>query len=128
MSVTIELDPVLEAGLRHQAAKQGVDAATYIAEALKRVLGDPPGTEVELLQQINLGISSATWQQYHALVEKRRAETLSPEEHRSLIELSNEIEQANARRMGYVAELARLCRVPLNALMQQLGISPGSDA
>jgi hypothetical protein len=64
MSLTIELDPTLEARLRHAAAKQGVDAATYIAAALKGLLLDNPDksivaspNELELLEQINLGIS-----------------------------------------------------------------------
>jgi hypothetical protein len=135
MSVTIELHPTLEARLRHTAAKLGVDAGTYIAAALEGLLGDDRGPslhlsakESELVQQINLGISPETWQRYHDLVEKRRNETLSSEEHRSLIELSDEIEKANARRMGYVAELAKLRHAPLDAVMQQLGITAGSGS
>jgi hypothetical protein len=135
MTVTIELHPTLEARLRHTAAKLGVDAGAYVAAALEGLLGDSRGasahlsaTESELVQQINLGIAPETWQRYHDLVEKRRNEALTSEEHRSLIDLSDEIEQANTLRMGYVAELAKLRGASLDAVMQQLGITPGSNA
>lgn len=78
--------------------------------------------ETTLLQKINQGLPLATWQRYHELVAKRRAETPTPEEHAGLIALSNQIEEAHARRMEYLVELARLRQISLEALMEQLGI------
>lgn len=134
MSLTIDLDPGLEARLRDEAAKQGVDAATYVAAALEGLFQHPQSestslsaAEADLLQEINLGISPAAWQRYHDLMKMRNAETLSSEEHQALIDLSNEIEQANARRIERVVELATLRQVPVNQLMRQLGIGPLSD-
>jgi hypothetical protein len=78
--------------------------------------------EAHLLQQINQGLPQETWQRYHELIDKRRAESLTPDEHATLIALSDQIEELNARRVGYLVELARLRQTPLEALMQQLGI------
>ena len=44
----------------------------------------------------------------HALVARRKAETLTPGEQTELIALSDRLEEANAQRIGYLAELARV--------------------
>lgn len=62
------------------------------------------------------------WEHYHALLAKRRAETLTPQEQATLIEISDQIEQANARRIQYLIELASLRGTSLEAVMQELGI------
>jgi len=56
------------------------------------------------------------------LIAKRRAETLTPDEHAALIALSDQIEDLNARRVECLAELARLRQLSLSELMQQLGL------
>ena len=61
--------------------------------------------ETTLLQKINEGLSEASWNRYHALCAKLEAETLTAEEHLQLLTLSNEIEMANAARLGLVWEL-----------------------
>jgi len=55
-------------------------------------------------------------------VEQRREERLTPEEHAELCELTHQIELANARRLEYLAELARLRGTGLREVMRQLGI------
>lgn len=80
--------------------------------------------ESELLNQINQGVSPETWQQYEELKQKRRAETLSESEHQTLIELGNQIEEANAKRIESLAKLATLRNVSLNSLMADLQITP----
>ncbi len=64
------------------------------------------------------------WQEYQDLIAKRRAQTLTPEEHARLIALSDTIEEAHVERMMSVAELARRRQLPLTTLMKQLGIKP----
>ena len=137
MALMLELDPDLEARLRQEAARAGQDPHSLIRIALEQWLGQaqpsmviqPPHLsqqQADLLLAINQGLSPALWQRYHELVAKRRAETLTPEEQASLIELSDQIEEANARRMAHLVELARVRQIPLEALMDQLGIkSPG---
>ena len=58
----------------------------------------------------------------HALIAKRCAETLTSQEQATLIEISDQIEQANARRIQYLIELANLRGTSLETLMQKLGI------
>ncbi len=81
-------------------------------------------TEAELLQKINRGIAPEIQHRYDALVTKRRAETLTPEEHTELVQLTGHIENLDAQRIAYLTELAQLRRTSLIELMEQLDIQP----
>lgn len=127
--VTLEISPELEQQLRAEAAKQGVNPSLYILNTLQERLqfssSSQPHlskTESELLQEINIGLSEETWQQYHTLIAKRRAETLTPEEHTTLIEITDQLEQLNVSRIQALIELARLRGASLKTVMQSLGI------
>jgi hypothetical protein len=129
----LTLNPELEAQVRQEAAKTGIDASAFVVRTLQerlqhRNLQRLPlhlsPEESSLLQKINQGLPEEMWQNYHDLIAKRRAETLTPEEHARLIALSDRIEAAHAERLAHVAELARLRQVPLKTLMSQLGIKP----
>lgn len=133
MTLTIELKPELEARLQAEAAKTGIDTGACIVNALEERLQHkvrrrlPPQRsqeESELLQKINQGLPEEAWQEYHALIEERRAETLTPEEHNRLIALSDTIEEAHAERMANVAELALRRGVSLKSLLRSLWIKP----
>jgi len=137
MTVTIDLAPDLEARLRDEAARQGMDFNTYVNTRVLDAVGGVdqrsnrspgnsrslPAAEADLLQRINAGPTEEVWRRYHTLVAKRRAETLSAPEHAELIDLSDRIEEANAQRIGHLVELARLRGRSLSALMAQLGVS-----
>ena len=116
--------------MRDEAARQGVDTSTFIITALEDVaqrtgrLARRPMTEAELLREIGRGLSAENWQRYRDLNAKRRAETLTPDEHRELIALGDQIEQMHAHRMGRVLELARLEGVSFDSIQKQLGIAP----
>ncbi len=84
-----------------------------------------PKPEADLLQQINLGLSSDRWEHYHTLLAKRRTETLTPAEHATLIDISDQIEQANVQRIQALIELAKLRGQSLSIVMQELGIEGG---
>jgi hypothetical protein len=133
MTLRIELRPELEMQLREEAARAGMDPNTFVVKTLEervhqaqnradRLPPHLPEKEADLLQRINQGLPPELWQRYHDLIDKRRAETLTPEEHADLIALSDQIEEANARRIGLLIELARLRQTSLEALMEQLGI------
>ncbi len=133
MTLTIELKPDLEARLRAEAAKEGIDAGAFVVRTLeqrlqrksrRRLPSHLSPEESALLQKINQGLPEATWQEYQDLIVKRRAETLTPEEHLRLIELSDRIEAAHVERITHVAELAQLRHMPLETLMRHLGIKP----
>lgn len=126
----LEIAPDLEAALRREAARQGLDAQGYILNTLRARLISPrpgsaprlPAAEAALLQEINRGLSPESWQRYSALKEKRRAETLTPAEQTELVTLSDRMEELNVRRMERLIELARLRRTSVDALMDELGI------
>jgi hypothetical protein len=129
MTMILNIAPDLETQIRHAAAKAGVTPDTYVANLLEQHLRRTGSeainlseTETGLLQQINLGLSQATWQLHHELINKRRAETLTPAEQKQLIEITDELEMANARRMSALVKLAQHRQISLEALMDELGI------
>ncbi len=133
MALMIDLKPELEAQLREEAAKTGIDTSAFVVRALEdqlrrrsrqRAPSHLSQEDSTLLQKINQGLPEAMWQEYEDLIAKRRAEALTPEDHARLIALSESIEEAHAERIAYVAELAQRRRVPLKTLMGQLGVKP----
>lgn len=130
-TMTINLTPELEKHLQTEAAKEGMAPDRFILNTLKERLNrkrtgqDVPHlskAESELMQHINQGLPEETWQRYHALVAERKAETLTPEQHRELIRLSDQVEMDYAQRLGVVLELAHLRGTSLEAQMETLGI------
>jgi hypothetical protein len=79
--------------------------------------------ESDLLKAINLGVSTDTWVEYHRLIAKRQAETLTDGDQQHLIEISDRLEVANVRRMNALIELANMRGQSLDTVMQELGIS-----
>jgi hypothetical protein len=135
MTITIELTPELERQLRQEAARVGLAPDVYIIEAVqtrlmqKRHRRRTPHLspeEAHLLSKINLGLAPNEWERYHALLARRKAVTLTPDEQAELIALSDRLEEANAQRIGYLAELARVRNTTLDAVISELGLTPGS--
>jgi hypothetical protein len=130
-TIPLNLSPDLEQKLRAEAAKEGIEPDCYIVNALQERFQSNPmlekATEADLLQQINIGFSAETWAQYHTLIAKRHAETLSPQEHAELIQLSDRLEKLNVVRIQAFIQLANLRNQPLSDLMQTLGISPNPE-
>ena len=81
-----------------------------------------PQSEAELLLKINQSVPLDTHKHYDELIVKREAETLTLDEHRELLRLSEQIEKLQAQRLENLAELARLRGVSLTTLMENLGI------
>src|SRR5262245_22627931 len=99
----IALAPDTEARLREKAEREGRDVESIANRLLVQALdmdaapppsadgGSRPGarpsgtvtplSEAELIERINEGPSPETWERYHALVEQRRDERLTSEEH-----------------------------------------------
>ena len=84
--------------------------------------------ESELLLAINRGLPGEEAERYQELIRRRQAGVLSPEEHRDLLHLTDEVERLQAERMANLSELARLRGVPLGSLMEELEIRPASNA
>lgn len=103
--------PELEQFLSHVVALQA-----------KRKAPSAPQVEAELLLKINQGVPSDTQRRYDELIAKRRKETLTPDEYDDLLSMTEQIEHLEARRMEYLAEMARIRKTSLAALMESLGI------
>lgn len=82
------------------------------------------GSESELLAKINQGVPVELQNRYDALIAKRRASTLTETEHSELLRLTDQVEGLDKRRVEYLAELARLRKISLRALLKDLGIKP----
>jgi hypothetical protein len=92
-----------------------------LLQAQRKVNNLPPA-EAELLLKINQSIPSETKKYYDELIAKREAETLTPDEYNQLTQFTEQIEKLQAKRIEYLAELARLRKTSLTALMENLGI------
>ena len=84
--------------------------------------------ESELLLNINQGIPATMQQRYDELIEKRDARTLTAEEYEELLQLTDQVELLDAKRMDYLLELAHLRKQSLTLLMAELGLTPKTDA
>lgn len=133
MTLTIDIAPDLEQQLRAEAARRGVDENDFILQTLRERLKQGtsavpslPSAEARLLQQINQGLSADEWQRYNALITRRQAEMLRPDEQSELVALSDRLEELNTMRVQALVDLARVRRIPLQDLMRALGI-PSAD-
>jgi len=78
--------------------------------------------EAQLLMKINRGVPFDLQRRYDELIEKRRAETLTPDEYAELLRLTAQMEQLNVERVESLCKLADLRKMSLTALMRELGI------
>ena len=134
MTIVIEIAPELESQIRQAAATAGLSPDAYIVESVTERLHQTrhrqsspkrlSKIETSLLQKINQSLSQIEWLRYRELIAKRQAETLTPQEQAALIALSDQIEEANAKRIEYLAELARVRQTTIPALMKELGLKP----
>jgi hypothetical protein len=80
--------------------------------------------ETELLLRINQGVPAEVESRYSELIARRRAETLTPDEHRELLDLTETMEGRDVDRLEALVELAKLRRTSPRELMDALGIRP----
>ena len=80
----------------------------------------PP--EKKLVDTISQGLPKKLRLKYSQLVAKRQAETLTPAEHRELLRLTDQIEEAQANRVEAMVELARRRNTSLADLLKDLPI------
>jgi hypothetical protein len=98
-TINLTLSEELDQKLRIAATKQGVEPDCYILNTLTTSLQPAAPSEASLLEKINTGLSQESWQQYHALIKKRQAETLTEEEYIQLIQLTTRLETLNVQRI-----------------------------
>lgn len=76
--------------------------------------------------KIKHGLLEKEARRYQELMGKRRAGTLTPDEHVELLQLTDLAEAIQAERIRHLAELARICGTTLDALMDEPGLHPSS--
>jgi hypothetical protein len=132
MSLTLHLVPELEQEVRAIARQAGVAPDRYVANLLQEHLSHrgPASTmsEAALLKQVNLGISATVWQRYNELRTKLQDETIISTEQQELTQITDQIEEANARRIEALVQLAHLRNTTLDALIDELGLRPPAYA
>ena len=111
-----ELEELLEAAARLSTRELEQFVARVLALRDQRVAPGLAKEEARLLGTINQGLPPSDQQRYDELTARRRAQTLSTEEHRELLGMIDRIEQADAERVGALARLAQLRDVSLEAL------------
>ncbi|MCP4701190.1 MAG: STAS/SEC14 domain-containing protein [Gammaproteobacteria bacterium] len=92
----------------------------------KRIAPSFSKQEAEILEKINQGLPPETQQRYNEMIAKRRAETLTSEEHLELSALIDRIELADVERVKALTNLAQLRNVSVTALMTTLNIRPSA--
>lgn len=83
-----------------------------------------PLSSAELLLKINQGLPDDVARRYRELIAKRRVGALNPGEREEILRLTDRAESLEANRLAHLAELARVRRTSLAALMEELGIQP----
>jgi len=122
--IQVEADQLLKAVEQMPIHELDAFIAQVLAVRAQREAPMLSATESTLLIRINHAIPQPLQQRFDALIARRNAERLSPEEHAELLELTTQIEQREADRIAALAALAQLRNMSLNDLMQSLGIQP----
>src|SRR3712207_6810239 len=122
--IQVEADQLLKAVEQMPPHELDAFVAQVLAVRAQREAPMLSATESTLLIRINHAIPQPLQQRFDALIARRDAERLSPEEHAELLELTTQIEQREADRIAALAALAQLRNMSLNDLMQSLRIQP----
>lgn len=118
--VELEFDEVLKGVERLETDELEQFLAKVMTIRAQRRAPSLPQVETELLQKINQGVPPEIHSRYDELHEKMLDETLTPDEQQELIDLSDQIEFADAERLKHLILLAQLRNVTVDALMDQL--------
>ena len=124
----MSINALLEAAAQLDAPELERFISELLALRARRTAPSLSKEESALLQQINEGLPPDVQQRYDALIEKRQAETLTPDEHQELIALNDQAEEADVERVKALAALAQIRNVSITDLMNELGLLPPSYA
>lgn len=79
-------------------------------------------SETELLALTRRPLPAALQKRFEELIARRQAENLTADEHRELLQLTDQVERYNVEQLEYLAALARMRGISLTRLMHDLGI------
>jgi RNA polymerase sigma factor (sigma-70 family) len=128
--------------LREVLAPQAVDGLFATSSERPRIASQPPSRkeaykadhygqpqeEELLLAKIRNAVPPPLAARYQELIEKRRAEELTPVEYSDLLRLGAEVEELDVERLQNLIDLARLRGVSLERVVKDLDLEPSSDA
>ena len=83
-----------------------------------------PADETKSLRTINRRLPPDVHRRYEQLKARLRAETLTSEEHKELISLTDQVEQMNVEQIEALVKLGQLWHMSLRETMDKLGIRP----
>ena len=101
-------------------------ASEVLALQARRHARPLPNQEAELLLIINRRLPQEVQARYDELRATRDAETLSPDEHEALLQLTKEAESLDVARVQALATLAELRGMTLAKLLRELQIDPAN--
>lgn len=78
--------------------------------------------ETKLYERINAAPSDKTRRRYRQLIKKRRAENITKAEYQELLDLTNFVEVAHAKRLAAVIELSKLRGVSFDEMLDEVGL------
>jgi len=122
VDVQLSTNKLLEAVERLSLAELQQFLSRVLALQAQRKAPHLSVKESALLAEINQGLPQKVRTRLNQLVSKRRANALTQAEHKELLRLIDQLEEAEARRAKALAQLARLRGVSMTALMRELGI------
>jgi len=111
---------------RELAKQQGVSADQYVVQLVEALADRQALTETsdkQLLARLSLGFSEDEWGRYYQLIQLRQEEKLTEAQHHELVSLHDRLEHANNQRLAALIELSKRRNMPLEQLMDELGIS-----
>ena len=81
--------------------------------------------EAELVKKVKeIDLSAKEQKEYKKLLKKFRAENLTSEEHKKLIDFSNKLEMIGAKRLEWLIEISEIRQQPIEEIMKELDIKP----
>jgi hypothetical protein len=120
--IEIDFDEVLKGVARLENSELEQFTEKIIALRAQRRAPSLPQNEAELLQKINLGVPPEVRQRYTELNIRLQEEIITTQEQNELLELTDQIEWADAERVRNLAKLAELRKVSIDSLMDQLNL------
>ena len=131
---TITVDAELATAYNTAPKLRQREALSVFRQALRIVPPDHPSPaqlskkETALFLKINRNLSEEEQTRYDTLTEKRLDHKLSAPERAELEVLIRKVEQIWVERWRAVGELARLRKISLETLMQQLELNPRAES
>lgn len=124
MNAPLSVPDLLDSASRLEAGDLESFVKAVLTLRAKRVASVLSQKEADLLEKIYVKLPLNSIARYDLLTEKRREETITPEEYDELLGLVKIVEHYNVERLKLIVELAGLRKVTAQKLMKQLGLMP----